>query len=581
MSPAVQLLATAVAQEPDVFALRRDGRAIAEIAGLERQDQIRLATALSELGRDRLGCAEVTVRFALAADPAPTLEVTMRWADGPPPAPEALGSARRLVRELTDQSVGRRGVIVLRHSLSVSRERFQDIADLVSQALHDRTAANREEDLRAQTRDLIVALEEARAHGEELKLLNQELEQTNAGVMALYSELSNELEQTNTGVVALHAELEDKSRQLRDASEAKTRFWANVSHELRGPLNSVIGLSRLLIDAEPEELGEQQREQVSLIAASGEILRTLVDELLDVAKAEAGQLVPQPAETDLRLLLAQLEAVLRPAIPHPGVALVFPDPAALPTLVTDETMLTRVLRNLIGNSLKFTESGQVSVEVVLATAGDELEITVADTGIGIPEQDQERIFEEFYQVRGPHQRGKAGTGLGLPYARRLVELLGGSLTLSSTPGHGTRVVVRLPTGTVPEPAAPTRLERVISADDDPAFSAVFRPLLARIAETVVQVSDGAELLEAARREPPSAIVLDLDMRGVDGYETVRLLAAARDLAAIPVVIVTGFPAEHIERARLGHARAILDKDRLTLDELARALGVGAPEAGPE
>ena len=577
--PPVQLLATAVAQEPDVFALRRDGRAIAEIAGLERQDQIRLATALSELGRDRLGCAEVTVRFALAADPVPTLEVTMRWADGPPPAAEALGSARRLVRELTDQSVGRRGVIVLRHSLAVSRERFQEIADLVARALHDRTAANREEDLRAQTRDLIVALEEARAQGEELKLLNQELEQTNAGVMALYSELSDELEQTNSGVVALHAELEDKSRQLREASEAKTRFWANVSHELRGPLNSVIGLSRLLIDAAPEELGGQQREQVALIAASGETLRTLVDELLDVAKAEAGQLVPQPAEVDLRLLLTQLEAVLRPAIAHPGVALVFPDPASLPTLVTDETMLTRVLRNLVGNSLKFTESGQVRVEVG-PVAGERLEITVADTGIGIPEADQERIFEEFYQVRGPHQRGKAGTGLGLPYARRLVELLGGSLALSSTPGQGTRVAVRLPTGTVPAPAAPTRLARVISADDDPAFAAAFRPLLAGIADSVLQVGDGAELLEAARREPPSAIVLDLDMPETDGYETLRLLAASEDLAAIPVVVVTGFPPEHIERGRLGHARAVLAKDRVTVRELAHALGINAPEADP-
>jgi signal transduction histidine kinase len=575
----VQLLATAVAQEPDVFALRRDGRVIAEIAGLERQDQIRLATALSELGRDRLGCAEVTVRFALAADPAPALEVTMRWADGPPPAAEALGSARRLVRELTDQSVGRRGVIVLRHSLSVSRERFQEIADLVARALHDSTAANREEDLRAQTRDLIVALEEARAHGEELKLLNQELEQTNAGVVALYSELSDELEQTNSGVVALHAELEDKTRQLREASEAKTRFWANVSHELRGPLNSVIGLSRLLIDAAPEELGEQQREQVSLIAASGETLRTLVDELLDVAKAEAGQLVPQPAEVDLRLLLAQLEAVLRPAIPHPGVALLFPDPASLPTLVTDETMLTRVLRNLIGNSLKFTESGHVRVEVG-PIPGERLEITVADTGIGIPEPDQERIFEEFYQVRGPHQRGKAGTGLGLPYARRLVELLGGSLTLASTPGRGTLVTVRLPTGTVPAPAAPIRLARVLSADDDAAFAATFRPLLEQIAETVLQLGDGAEVLEAARREAPSAIVLDLDMPQTDGYETLRLLAASEDLAAVPVVILTGYPPELVERARLGHARAVLAKDRVTVHELAHALGITVPEADP-
>jgi signal transduction histidine kinase/CheY-like chemotaxis protein len=578
-APPLQLLATAVTHEQDVFALRRDGRAIAEIIGLERQDQIRLATALSELGRDRLSCAEVTVRVCLVADTVPALAVTMRWADGPPPAAEALSSARRLVRELTEQCVGRRGVIVLRHAVPVPGDRFQEVADVVARALRDRAAANREEDLRAQTRDLIVALEEARAQGEELKLLNEELEQTNAGVMALYSELSSELEQTNTGVVALHAELEDKSRQLREASAAKTRFWANVSHELRGPLNSVIGLSRLLATAEPGELGEQQREQVSLIAASGETLRTLVDDLLDVAKAEAGQLVPQPASIELGLLLAHLEAVTRPLISHPSVALRFPDPASMPTLVTDETMLTRVLRNLISNSLKFTESGHVRVEVGPGTAG-RLEITVTDTGIGIPEAEQARIFEEFYQVRGPHQRGNAGTGLGLPYARRLVELLGGTLTLSSAPGRGTRVAVDLPNGPAPAPAVATRVPCLVSCDDDQVFAATFHPLLAQIAETVVQVGGGTELLAAARRENPSAIVLDLDMPEMDGYETIRLLAAAEDLASIPVVVLTGFPSERIERARLGHARAVLTKDRPSVQDLARALGLAPPEGGP-
>ena len=572
------LLATAVANEPDVFALRRDGRAIAEIVGMERQDQIRLATALSELGRDRLSCAEVTVRISLAADPVPALEVTLRWAEGPPPAVEALGSVRRLIRELSEQSVGRRGVIVLRHLIPVPGERFPEIADRVAAALLDRAAANREEDLRAQTRDLIVALEEARAQGEELKLVNEELAQTNAGVLALYSELSAELEQTNTGVVALHAELEDKTRQLREASEAKTRFWANVSHELRGPLNSVIGLSRLLAEAGPGELGDEQREQVSLIAASGETLRTLVDDLLDVAKAEAGQLIPQPAPVALGLLLAQLEAVMRPLVGRPEVALAFPDPASMPTLVTDETMLTRALRNLISNSLKFTTSGQVRVEV-RAQDGDRLEITVTDTGIGIPEDEQARVFEEFYQVRGPHQRGNAGTGLGLPYARRIVELLGGTLTLSSAPGTGTRVAVLLPTGALPAAPAPSRVPCLVSCDDDPAFSAVLRPLLAQIAETVVQVADGAELPEAARRAHPSAIVLDLDMPHIDGYETLRLLAATEDLAAIPVVVLTGLPVTRIERERLGHARAVLTKERLGIRDLACALGLTLPEAG--
>ena len=581
MTGAVPLLATAVTDEQDVFSLRRYGRTIAEAAGLDQQDQIRLATALSELGRDRLGCAGVTVRFALAAEPVPELEVTMRWVDGASPAGEALNSVGRLVRDTSHEVRGRHGSVTLRVPVPVAPAAFTEISERISEVLPARATASREEDLRAQTRDLVVALEEARNQGEELRLLNEELEQTNAGVMALYGELSSELEQTNSGVVALHAELEAKSRQLREASEAKTRFWANVSHELRAPLNSVIGLSRLLVDTGPDELGEQQRHQAALISASGETLRALVDDLLDVAKAEAGQLVPHSVRVDLGLLLAQLEAVTRPLVPDRAVALLFPDPARLPTLVTDETMLTRVLRNLIGNSLKFTETGYVRIRVGMPDASDGmLEISVEDTGIGIPEQELEKVFEEFYQVRGAHQRGKVGTGLGLPYARRLVELLGGTLTLTSTPGRGTTVTMTLPAAEAVAPVAPDRVPVVISADDDPAFAAAFRPLLAEIAEQVVQVTDGAALLEAVRRERPSAIVVDLDMPEIDGYEVIRRLAGAGEFAAIPVVVVTGFPVEQTDLARLGHARAVLAKSTVAVSDLARALGLSRPEAGP-
>jgi len=576
----VPLLATALVSEPDVFALRRHGRAVAEAVGLGAQDQIRLATALSELGRDRLGCTEVTIHFALLARPTATLEVTVRWAAGPAPAEDALRSAYRLVNDLDHEIRGPGGRIVLRQPVRLPEERFTEAAERVAAAVHDGLVTSREEDLRMQTRDLILALEQARAHAEELAALNAELEQTNAGVMALYTELSSELEQTNIGVVALHAELEDKSRRLREANESKTRFWANVSHELRAPLNSVIGLSRLLAEAPEGELGEQQRHQVALIAASGETLRALVDELLDVAKAEAGQLVPQPAEVDLGLVLAQLEAVIRPSLPRPEVELLFPGPAGLPTLVTDETMLIRILRNLISNSVKFTESGHVRIEVSGPGPGsDRVAITVEDTGIGIPEADHERIFEEFYQVRGPHQRGKAGTGLGLPYARRLTELLGGCLTVASAPGRGTRMTVSIPVAAEPAPAAFAKVPCLVSADDDPTFAAAFRPTLAGIAERVVQVGDGADLLAAARQERADALVVDLDMPEVDGYEAVRRLAEAPDLADVPVVVVTAFPPEQVDRSRLAHARAVLAKDTVDGPALARALGV--PTRKPE
>ncbi|MFD0636546.1 sensor histidine kinase [Catenulispora yoronensis] len=303
----------------------------------------------------------------------PTLEVTIRWTDGDAPNPElsdpvpsdpvpsnpvppksdrsaadAPESARRLIRGL------------IRRGPERGSERSPEQRGPERGPEQRGGVALR----RTVPQDLVAALEAERARSEELRLRNEELERANAGVLDLYAEISSELEQTNIGVVALHAELEDKSRRLREASEAKTRFWANVSHELRSPLNSVIGLSRLLAVSGPEELGALQREQVGLIAASGETLRDLVDDLLDVAKAEAGQLTPQPGPVDLALLLARLESVLRPAAdPNPAVALLFPAPEELPDLVTDETMLTRILRNLISNSLKYTEAGHVRLSV--------------------------------------------------------------------------------------------------------------------------------------------------------------------------------------------------------------------------
>jgi len=586
----------ALTDEQDVFVLRRDAQTIAEAAGTNRQDRIRLATALSELGRDRLGSIGLTVRFALAAAPAPALEVTVRWTDGPPVGPEALESAQRLIRELSTRTLGRAGAVVLRQPVPLVPEDFAAVAGCLAELLTDTGSADREDDLRAQTRDLILALEEARAQSEELRLLNEELEQTNAGVLALYAEISSELEQTNSGVVALHAELEAKTRQLREASESKTRFWANVSHELRSPLNSVIGLSRLLAASAPEELGAQQREQVALIAASGETLLALVDDLLDVAKAEAGQLTPQPAPVDVGLLLAQIEAVVRPSAPNPAVELLFPAPRDFPPLVTDETMLTRILRNLIGNSLKYTEQGHVRVSVRRAPdRADLVEFVVEDTGIGIPEQEQTKVFEEFHQVRGAHQRGRSGTGLGLPYARSLVTLLGGTIDLTSTVGVGTTVIAALPVGaapaaaptgepgtsaTVPEPAgdpvaSPPRLPLIAAADDDPGFAAVFRPMLEAVADEVVQLPGGRELLEFAAREQVSAVVVDLDMPDVDGYEVVRRLASDDRTAAVPVVVVTGYPAARVDQARLKHVRAVLSKDTVDATALLRALG-GTP-----
>ena len=233
-------------------------------------------------------------------------------------------------------------------------------------------------------------------------------------------------------MVALYADLDDKSARLREASEAKDRFWANISHELRTPLNSAIGLARLLQDSEEGSLSGEQRHQIELIEAAGHTLLTLVNELLDVAKAQSGRLQLAIEPVDLTALLARMHALLRPMTEDRPVALVVDGSAAPSTVLTDEVVLTRILANLLSNGLKFTERGEVRLG--LRPVGDRLEFVVTDTGIGIAADQQDRVFEEFYQVPGEVQaRAGSGTGLGLPYARRLTELLGGEISLTSQP----------------------------------------------------------------------------------------------------------------------------------------------------
>jgi signal transduction histidine kinase len=283
-------------------------------------------------------------------------------------------------------------------------------------------------------------LDDVRRQRDRLEVLNNELQETNKGVMALYLQLSNELEETNRGVVALYAELDDKSDQLRAASEAKTRFLANVSHELRAPVTAVIGLIRLLSDPDSDPLTPAQAEQIELIRGSAMDLLALVNDLLDLAKAESGRIVPVWSQVDLRAVFGQLRGTLKALLPGPQVRLEVDDPPEGSTIESDEALLSQVLRNLLHNAVKFTERGSV---LMRAEKHDRQWVfAVEDTGIGIPRDAHERIFEEFYQV--PSRLRAGGTGLGLPYARKVVILLGGALTVRSEPGQGSVFTVSLP-----------------------------------------------------------------------------------------------------------------------------------------
>ncbi len=433
--------------EQDIFVVRQLGREVAKAIGLESQDEIRVATALSEVARLMLASGQETdVAFVIGRGRVPTLHVEMehRLAGDAARLGPQLAQVGRLVDKL-EVADGESGTVVrMSRRLPPSAPPLTpDRMDDIRSGLESHVPGTPLDELAVQNQQLIAALDEVRAQRDDLARLNAELEETNRGVMALYHQLSDELEETNRGVVALYAELDEKSVQLRAASEAKSRFLANVSHELRAPVTAIIGLGRLLTDSSSDRLTEDQARQVELIRSSATDLLSLVNDLLDLAKAEAGRIEPTITDVDLRAVFGQLRGTLRPLATRPEVDFVVEEPQVA-TIRTDEVLLAQVLRNLLTNAIKFTAAG--SIRLTAQQVDADIEFTVADTGTGIPEELHERIFEEFFQVPGSKALDGKGTGLGLPYARRLVGILGGALRVASTPGAGSTFTVFLPAG---------------------------------------------------------------------------------------------------------------------------------------
>jgi signal transduction histidine kinase len=333
--------------------------------------------------------------------------------------------------------------MLLRHLPAghISEERIGEVKRMLAAS----AVASPLDELTTQNEHLLSALDEAHRQRNRLEVLNNELEETNKGVMALYLQLSSELEETNRGVVALYAELDEKSGQLRAASEAKTRFLANVSHELRAPVTSVIGLLRLLSDPGSDPLTAAQAEQIELIRGSAADLLSLVNGLLDLAKAESGRLDPVWALVDLGQVFKQLRGTLKAVLTTPEVELVVEVPEDGSWIESDEALLSQILRNLLHNAVNFTDRGEVSLRA--RCEEHSWIITVADTGMGIAPAYHERIFEEFYQL--PTRQRVRGTGLGLPYVRKVAAALGGSLSMESEPDRGSVFTVTLPVARQP------------------------------------------------------------------------------------------------------------------------------------
>ena len=255
--------------------------------------------------------------------------------------------------------------------------------------------------------------------------------------------MQTELDETNRGVVALYAELDTQAQQLQRATDLKSRFLAYMSHEFRTPISALRSLSRLLIDRVDGPLTPEQEKQVRFIESTAEEFADMVNDLLDLAKVEAGRVDISPAWFEMVDLFSALRGMFRPVLTNPDVSLVFEEPQHASRLYTDDKMLSQILRNFISNALKFTVKGEVRVSAV-ENADGTITFAVADTGIGIDPKFHSAMFRDFTQVDSPIQKRLRGTGLGLSLSRQLAELLGGRVGLESALGSGSTFSVTIP-----------------------------------------------------------------------------------------------------------------------------------------
>jgi signal transduction histidine kinase len=255
--------------------------------------------------------------------------------------------------------------------------------------------------------------------------------------------LRTELEETNRGVVALYGELDAQADRLREATELKSRFLAYMSHEFRTPINSIRSIARLLTDRLDGPLTTEQERQVMFIHDTATEFAEMVDDLLDLAKVEAGRVEISPAWFEMVDLFTALRGMFKPILTNPDVSLVFQQPEDIPKLFTDHQKLSQILRNFISNALKFTPRGEVRVTAE-GTGGDMVTFSVSDTGIGIAPEHHAAVFSDFSRVDSPIQKRWRGTGLGLSLSKRLAVLLGGSVSLESELGKGSTFSVTIP-----------------------------------------------------------------------------------------------------------------------------------------
>ena len=428
--------------------------------------------------------------------------------------------------------------------------------------------------------------QELQARQTELTRKQQELHATNEELQEKAQLLENEKKQVeakNLEIEMARRALEEKAEQLALTSKYKSEFLANMSHELRTPLNSLLILSKLLADNAQANLTEKQVEFARTIHSAGSDLLNLINDILDLSKVESGTVTIEVGEMPMQNLKHHMERTFRQLAADKDLDFkVKFDPKLPETIRTDEKRLQQIVLNLLSNAFKFTSKGSVTLGVrctdkgwsethpVLRNASRAVEISVTDTGIGIPESKQKLIFEAFQQADGTTSRKYGGTGLGLSISREIARLLGGELQVRSTPGEGSTFTLFVPleaeagdaaapgtvaryenSGALVPSALPTQFEVeddrddlgkdpfLLIVEDDPTFATILLDAAHEAGLKGVVSTAGAGTLAMARKLQPSAITLDLGLADIDGFVLLDLLKHDPDTSHVPIQVISG------------------------------------------
>jgi signal transduction histidine kinase/DNA-binding response OmpR family regulator/CHASE3 domain sensor protein len=418
-----------------------------------------------------------------------------------------------------------------------------------------------------------------------IKEFSGKLENQNRELEAQKTELSSQ----SAELIEQNTELEMQKKQLGEASRLKTNFLSNMSHELRTPLNSVIALSGVLNRRLANQIPAEEYSYLEVIERNGKHLLDLINDILDISRIEAGKEEIEIKKFNVNSLLSEVVSMINPQAKLKNIELINSSASEELPINSDSGKIRHILQNLISNAVKFTEKGKV--EVIASLNGDQLEISITDTGIGIAEEHIRHIFDEFRQADGSTSRRFGGTGLGLSIAKKYASLLGGTITVKSTPGKGSIFTLIIPeqylaenqildaetisvskyeiTPILQQPKSDSGQKTIVLVDDSEPAIIQLKDILGEYNFTILTARNGFEALNIIENSIPDAIILDLMMPGIDGFSVLKTVREAEATAHVPVLILTAkqITKEELAFLKRNNVHQLIQKGDVKRDEL--------------